>query len=176
MLRVWSDWIDYDRFYRGGMWRQQGVDADAVLAVRPFDEVAIRGILAKNRGTDYFFTPDRLLGAWEAVGTRDSLRIGYRGVSLFDVPTTAQFSKAATATTVHTLNGSGPLTPHGSWGAEAGLSHRSHEGLPDAPGRVGPDRPVPGRSSCATWLQDSAVRVPKAAKSTSEPPPLPGHS
>ena len=25
MLRVWSDWIDYDRFYRGGMWRQQGV-------------------------------------------------------------------------------------------------------------------------------------------------------
>lgn len=133
MLRVWSDWIDYDRFYRGGMWRQQGVDADAVLAVRPFDEVAIRGILAKNRGTDYFFTPDRLLGAWEAVGTRDSLRIGYRGVSLFDVPTTAQFSEAATATTVHTVNGSGPLTASGTWGAEAGISHRSHEGLPDAP-------------------------------------------
>ena len=133
MVRVWSDWIDYDRFYRGGMWRQQGIDADAVLAVRPFDEVAVRGILAKNRGTDYFFTPDRLLGAWEAVGTRDSLRIGYRGVSLFDVASTAQFSEAAGTTTVHTLDGKGPLAGGWSWSAEAGVSRRSYEGISGAP-------------------------------------------
>jgi len=133
MLRVWSDWVDYDRFYRGGMWRQQGIDADAVLAVRPFDEVAVRGILAKNRGTDYFFTPDRLLGVWEAVGTRDSLRIGYRGVSLFDVASTAQFSEAAGTTTVHTLDGSGPLLAGWTWQAEAGVSRRSYAGLVDAP-------------------------------------------
>jgi len=133
MLRVWTDWVDYDRFYRGGMWRQQGIDADAVLAVRPFDEVAVRGILAKNRGTDYFFTPDRLLGVWEAVGTRDSLRIGYRGVSLFDVASTAQFSEAAGTTTVHTLDGSGPLLAGWTWKGEVGASHRSYAGLADAP-------------------------------------------
>ena len=133
MLRVWTDWIDYDRFYRGGMWRQQGIDADAVLAVRPFDEVAVRGVLAKNRGPDDFFTPDRLLGAWEAVGRRDSLRIGYRGVSLFDVASTAQFSEAAGTTTVHTLDGSGPLGAGWVWSGEVGLSHRSYTGWVDAP-------------------------------------------
>jgi hypothetical protein len=141
LWRVWSDWVDYDRFQRDGFWRQQGLDVDAVLSSRFLDELAVRGALTKQRTTDYFFQPDRLLGLAELKGQRGLWNGGYRMVSLFDVAPTAQFSTAAASSTVHSLDVQRKPSGAGRWtlGAEAGFSQTRFvdmAGAPD-PGRDG---------------------------------------
>ena len=122
--RVWSDWVDYDRFQRDGHWRQQGLDVDVALSSRWLDEITVRGALTKQRATDYFFQPDRLLGLATGEAKRGLWSGGYRMVSLFDVAPTAQFSTAAASSTVHSVNVAGKHKAQSrwTWGAEAGTS------------------------------------------------------
>lgn len=141
LWRVWSDWVDYDRFQRDGHWRQQGLDVDAALASRWFDEITVRGALTKQRATDYFFQPDRLLGLGTLEIRRGRWNGGYRMVSLFDVAPTAQFSTAAARSTVHSVDLRGKVKAQSqwTWGAEAGWSGTEFvdmEGAPE-PGRDG---------------------------------------
>ena len=104
-LNVFGDVIDYEMFYRDNMWRQQGADLDfALMMPKLVDELQFRGMISKNRNTDYFSLPDRMfaLGQLTAVNG-DWGEVGDTYASMCDIAASAQFSESASTTDVHTV-------------------------------------------------------------------------
>lgn len=104
-LGLFGDIIDYENFYQDNMWRQQGAELDFSLSTPVlFDEVDIRGLISKNRNTDYFSLPDRLftLGSIEARNQKFGT-VRYTYTRMFEVPSSAQFSESFGTSDVHSL-------------------------------------------------------------------------
>lgn len=133
---LYADIVNYERFYANNAWRQQGVETDFRLRLPgQGNALDVYGFLTKNRQTDYFFTPDRLLGGGQLMFHRKGLgRIGYRYVRMFDVAPTAQFSESAASTTVQTVDMEikPNVSPWVIYG-EAGLSSVGYEAVEGAP-------------------------------------------
>lgn len=100
---VFRDIIDYENFYADSTWRQQGVEAEWGLDFSDgfIDRMTFRGLISKNRQTDFFTLPDRLFGlarvGIESHPTEDNP--GYWAlhgnfVNLFEVAEAAQFNTA----------------------------------------------------------------------------------
>lgn len=136
-LHVYRDIVDYEHFYRDNRWRQQGAETDFKLRLPgQGNRLDVYGFLTKNRQSDYFFTPDRLLGGGQFDFHRNELgHIGYRYINLFEIAETAQFSDATTAISVQTVNfevmpfTSTPLVLYGEMG-KSGTKYREKEGAP----------------------------------------------
>jgi len=93
-LNTFSEIIDYDKFYGKNSWRQQGATADIGFDFdKHLDHLHVTGMIAKNRQTDYFSTPDRLFssGTVEARAFHQ-LSLAYNYVYIFDVKNSAMFS------------------------------------------------------------------------------------
>ncbi|MCH2199689.1 MAG: hypothetical protein MK081_12995 [Flavobacteriales bacterium] len=136
-LHVYEDIIQYEQFYRNNRWRQQGVQTDFKLRLPgKGNTLGFDMFLAKNRQTDFFFTPDRLIGGGSMVyGRKGFGEIGYNLVGMFDVAQTAQFSEEMKATTVHTINAK--LKPVEDldliFYGEGGISMSRYEEINEAP-------------------------------------------
>lgn len=94
-LQTYQDIIGYDKFYGQNSWRQQGADFSGAFRFTrgPFDKIGLRGIVAKNRQTDYFSSPDRMYtGAVADINMIKKLHIGLINSRFFDLRGSALFS------------------------------------------------------------------------------------
>lgn len=104
-LAIFGDIIDYEMFYTNNRWRQQGAELDfALMLPKLFDEIEFRGLISKNRNTDYFSLPDRMfaMGQLNAVNEEHG-KLGYVYTRLFEVPASAQFSESFGTSDVHSI-------------------------------------------------------------------------
>ena len=133
---------NYENFYQDSTWRQQGAEIDFALAFPSgIQEVTFRGLISKNRQTDFFFTPDRLFGAVQVginQGTYGRLDLTY--TNLFEVASSAQFSEAMGDNEVfsarYNLVGLDNDEYHLGLVGEAGMSMVSYKDQPENPEEV----------------------------------------
>lgn len=137
-LNTFSEVIAYDKFYGENSWRQQGAQIDFGFKFNEvFNSMKIKGLIAKNRQTDYFSTPDRLFSAATADFTFfKNLGLQYNLAHIFDVRESAMFSDARFSNTVHSFG----LTESFSikqfqfkLSGEAGFSKVAYENMLAAP-------------------------------------------
>ncbi|MGD1848041.1 MAG: hypothetical protein ACFB10_21820, partial [Salibacteraceae bacterium] len=96
IFRNFEEIINYENFYQDSTWRQQGAEFDFALAFpKGIKELSFRGLIAKNRQTDFFFRPDRIFGAAQ-VGINQGTygRVDLTYVNLFELAPSAMFSDA----------------------------------------------------------------------------------
>lgn len=135
---VFRDVIDYENFYADSAWRQQGLEAEWGLDFsRGIERLTFRGLIAKNRQTDFFTLPDRLM-AMGRIGLEVSpaFRAHLNATSFFEVASSAQFNDAASAYQVLTLDATtGGGGERMTWrvDGEGGASRAVYENLADAP-------------------------------------------
>lgn len=86
-----SDIVDYERFYTGNTWRQQGVNVDFGLEfAKGIKEINFTGYVTRMNATDFTAIPDRLLAGFSAVVVQqEGLDIGFHKATVFDVQGTA---------------------------------------------------------------------------------------
>jgi hypothetical protein len=137
MYRVFNDIIEYEHFYLDNQWRQQGLRTDfSLLMPEVIDEIAVEALVTKNRHTDYFFTPDRLLLGSRVKFIKEELGfVRYNQTRFFELPQTAQFSNGESSFGVHTVDWNiKPLTGSDYFFiGEMGLSNTRYENVTDAP-------------------------------------------
>ena len=104
---VFRDIIDYENFYADSAWRQQGVEAEWGLQFgRGIQALRFRGMIAKNRQTDFFTLPDRLMAMGQiGLHVNDHLLFNLNATNLFEVAESAQFNTEEQATRVLSLSG-----------------------------------------------------------------------
>ncbi|MCK6609775.1 MAG: hypothetical protein L6Q78_01950 [Bacteroidia bacterium] len=137
-LETFREIIQYDRFYGENSWRQQGAQAEMTLDLQPIKHsLQIKGLIAKNRQTDFFSKPDRLFaGASLELKNNYRFKLNYDGVRVFDIPKSAMFSDLAFLNIVHQLGLSKALTLAKNnflISAQAGLSQVEYQNDPLAP-------------------------------------------
>lgn len=86
-----SDIVDYERFYTGNTWRQQGANIDFGLEfAEGIKGIDFTGYITRMNATDFLAVPERLLAGFSAVVVQqENLKIGYHRSSMFDVQGTA---------------------------------------------------------------------------------------
>ncbi|MFM2135751.1 MAG: hypothetical protein RL021_1151 [Bacteroidota bacterium] len=130
-----SDIVDYERFYTGNTWRQQGVNIDFGLEFSKLvREINFTGYVTRMNATDFTSIPDRLLAGFSAtVVQQQGLDIGYHRTSLFNVQGTAAtggaFSNDVHSATLLVKKTIGAVALH--WSSEAGESRLEDEAYPD---------------------------------------------
>lgn len=104
-LNTVSEVINYDKFYGTNSWRQQGASADFGFDFEKYlNHLHVSGLITKNRQTDYFSTPDRLLsGLTLQAKAFHQLRLTYNQTNVFDVQHSAMFSLAQFKNQVQTF-------------------------------------------------------------------------
>lgn len=137
-LETFREIIQYDRFYGENSWRQQGAQAEMTLDLQPIKHsLQIKGLIAKNRQTDFFSKPDRLFaGASLELKNNYRFKLNYDGVRVFDIPKSAMFSDLAFLNIVHHLGLSKELSLAKNnflISAQAGLSQVEYQNDPLAP-------------------------------------------
>ncbi|MGB0423004.1 MAG: hypothetical protein ACPGED_01720, partial [Flavobacteriales bacterium] len=135
-LNVYRDIIEYENFHTDNRWRQQGAQVELKLNVGKKDELDINGHITKNRHTDYFFVPDRVMAGGQAIFHKKGLgRFGYQINSFFELAKTAQFADGARATTVQSVTAEvSPLKNSNQvFYGELGLSHQGYSEIDNAP-------------------------------------------
>ncbi len=136
-LRLFQDILEYENFNKDNMWRQQGAQVDFKFNIgKKGDRVDVMGYLTKNRQTDYFFVPDRLMTGGQVAWNREGLgRVFYQTNNFFEIAETAQFSEGTSSTSVHSIGAE--IAPFDNKGfvlyGEAGTSYQGYEKLDDAP-------------------------------------------
>jgi hypothetical protein len=105
---AFRDILDYENFYADSAWRQQGLEAEWGLEFsRGIQGLRFRGMIAKNRQTDFFTLPDRLMAMGQiGIHVNESLQFNLNATNLFDVSESAQFNTEESATRVISLSGS----------------------------------------------------------------------
>ena len=137
-FEVFRDVVDYDNYYADSSWRQQGLEAEWTLKFnRGIEAMTFHGLLAKNRQTDFFTLPDRLL-VFAKVGilVSPALNFQVQAIDLFEVAESAQFNNAETAHRAGSILGStGASYPSMNWrlDVETGLSSVRYTDEPEAP-------------------------------------------
>jgi hypothetical protein len=130
-----SDIVDYERFYTGNTWRQQGVNIDFGLEFSKLvREINFTGYVTRMNATDFTAIPDRLLAGFSAtVVQQEGVDIGYHRTSLFNVQGTAAtggaFSNDVHSATLLVKKKIGALGLQLS--SEAGTSRLEDEGYPE---------------------------------------------
>lgn len=135
---VFRDINDYENFYADSAWRQQGLEAEWGLEFsRGIQALRFRGMISKNRQTDFFTLPDRLMALGQiGVHVNERLQFNLNATNLFDVSEAAQFNTQEVATRVLSLSGStGGGTETLKWrvDAEGGASSVVFTDIPEAP-------------------------------------------
>lgn len=104
-LNTVSEVINYDKFYGTNSWRQQGASADFGFDFDKYlNHLHVSGLITKNRQTDYFSTPDRLLsGLTLQAKAFHQLSLTYNQTNVFDVQHSAMFSLAQFKNQVQTF-------------------------------------------------------------------------
>ncbi|MCF8253791.1 MAG: hypothetical protein K9H61_12800 [Bacteroidia bacterium] len=137
-FNTFTEVINYDKFYGTNSWRQQGATADMGFDFdKLIDHLHVKGLITKNRQTDYFSTPDRLLaGATVEAKAFKQLTLSYNLTSVFDVKQSAMFSDAQFKNKVHSFGASEKIALAGldlNLLAEFGKSTASYEGVANVP-------------------------------------------
>jgi hypothetical protein len=137
-FEVFRDIVDYENFYADSAWRQQGLEAEWQLDFdRGIRAMTFHGLLSKNRQTDYFSLPDRLLAFGRiGVDVHPALQVQAQVISLFEVAESAQFNNAERAQRAGSVNLRTGATSGGlQWrlDAEGGLSSVRYANLAEAP-------------------------------------------
>lgn len=137
-LNTFSEIITYDKFYGTNSWRQQGATADMGFDFTKYlNHVHITGLITKNRQTDYFSTPDRLLsGATIEARAFKQLTLSYNNTHVFDVKNSAMFAGGQFKNTVHSFGLEEKLSLKEmplALKAEFGKSVVSYENITNAP-------------------------------------------
>lgn len=136
-LRLFRDVLEYDQFYQDNTWRQQGINTEfALMMPAVVDEISFRGMISKNRQTDFFFVPDRLFGmASIGVHKGKMFDVHYNYAHLFDVAQTAQFASQNAHNVVHTIDWSTDPSLFKGFAVEgeAGWSNVYYQELQGAP-------------------------------------------
>ena len=137
-LNTFSEVIAYDKFYGENTWRQQGAQLDFGFKFNEIiNSLNVKGMITKNRQTDYFSTPDRLFSGTSIDFTLfKNLGLHYNLAHVFDVRESAMFSDARFSNTVHSFG----LTEsffikqfQFKLSGEAGFSKVSYENILAAP-------------------------------------------
>ncbi|MFM7217390.1 MAG: hypothetical protein ACKO1U_05175, partial [Bacteroidota bacterium] len=86
-----SDIVDYERFYIGNTWRQQGVNVDfGLVFAKGIQGIDFSGYVTRMNATDFLSVPDRLMAGFSAVVVQqEDLKIGFHQSTMFDVQGTA---------------------------------------------------------------------------------------
>jgi hypothetical protein len=138
-LRLFQDILEYENFNRDNMWRQQGAQVDFKFSVgKKGDRIDVLSYITKNRQTDYFFVPDRLMTGGQVAWNREGLgRIFYQTNNFFEIAETAQFADGTSATSVHSVGAE--IAPFDNKSlvlyGEVGTSYQGYEDLDNAPER-----------------------------------------
>ncbi len=137
-FNVFRDIIDYENFYADSAWRQQGVEAEWGLQFnRGIQALRFRGMIAKNRQTDFFTLPDRMMAMGQiGLHVNNNLRFHLNATNLFEVAESAQFNTEESATRVISLSGStGGEKEKIRWrlDGEGGASSVVFTDIPEAP-------------------------------------------
>lgn len=137
-LNTFSDVIRYDKFYGENSWRQQGAMLDFGFDFSKYvNHIHFKGLISKNRQTDYFSTPDRLFsGTTFQAKLFKQLQIEYNLSYAFDVKNSAMFSSSQFKNSVNSigLKETLPLKAVSlDLGVEMGKSHVVYENVTDAP-------------------------------------------
>lgn len=104
-LQVYSDINEYENFSRENRWRQQGLQTSFALNIGSKNTLDVHAHLTKDRQTDFFFVPDRLMSGGQLIFNRKGLgRIGYHVNGFWEIEETSQFAEGTSATTVHSLS------------------------------------------------------------------------
>jgi hypothetical protein len=134
---VFRDITDYENFYSDSSWRQQGVEAEWRLDFsRGIDALNFRGLLSKNRQTDFFFTPDRLLGLVQVGVLKNDWRLDLNFIDLFEVSEASQFNDAETEHQVWTARLTGLMSQEKidwTFAGESGFSRVMYDQVPESP-------------------------------------------
>jgi len=82
-LRLFQDILEYENFNRDNMWRQQGAQVDFKFSVgKKGDRIDVMSYITKNRQTDYFFVPDRLMTGGQVAWNREGFgRVFYQTIT-----------------------------------------------------------------------------------------------
>lgn len=105
-LQIFNDIIDYENFYERNTWRQQGAQVEFGLTFpKGIEELNFHGMVAKNRQTDYFSTPDRLFTLLNlGVVQSKYARFRFNYAEMFEIEETAQFSESNGQQVVKTID------------------------------------------------------------------------
>lgn len=132
-----SDIVNYERFYSGNTWRQQGANVDFGLQfAKGIRELDFTGYVTRMNATDFSTIPDRLLAGISAVVVqRKGLDLGYHKATMFNVKGTAavesEFTNDVNSLTVHYKSG------NSGWrldmNGEAGQSRYENTAFADQP-------------------------------------------
>lgn len=137
MFRVFNDIIAYEHFYRDNQWRQQGLRTDfSLLMPALIDEIAVEALLTKNRQTDFFFTPDRIMLGSRVNFIKEGFGfVRYNQTRFFELAQSAQFSDGESSFGVHTVDWNIKPVDDADYYfiGEAGLSNRRYTDIADAP-------------------------------------------
>ncbi|MDG1260275.1 MAG: hypothetical protein P8H59_06550 [Flavobacteriales bacterium] len=137
-LSLFQDINEYENFSRDNQWRQQGAHIDFQLLMgEKGDRVDFMGYMTKNRQTDFFFVPDRLMTGGQVVWNREGLgRVFAQTNNFFEIAETAQFNEGTSATSAHSLGAE--LAPFDNKSfvlyGEGGMSYQGYveqEGAPE---------------------------------------------
>ncbi len=93
-----SDIVDYEKFYTGNTWRQQGVNVDFGLTfAKVIKELNFTGYMTRMNATDFISVPDRLLAGFSAVIVQqEGLDVGFHKSTVFNVQGTAAIDESFT--------------------------------------------------------------------------------
>lgn len=86
-----SDIVDYERFYTGNTWRQQGINVDFGLTfAKGIQGIDFTGYVTRMNATDFLSVPDRLFAGFSAIVVQqEGIKLGYNQSSIFDVKGTS---------------------------------------------------------------------------------------
>jgi len=137
-FEVFRDIVDYENYYADSTWRQQGLEAEWKLDFdRGIESLTFHGLVSKNRNTDYFTLPDRLLGfARVQAVINPALTLQVQGINLFEIAESAQFNEAERAHRAGSILAStGASSSSMNWrlDVETGLSSVRYANLDEAP-------------------------------------------
>ncbi len=137
-FEIFREVLDYESYYADSTWRQQGLEAEWTLDFdRGIDAMTFHGLLSKNRQTDYFTLPDRLL-AFGKVGVlvNEAFEFQVQAIDLFEVAQSAQFNiaeRAQRAGSVLASTGAGYTSMNWRMDVEAGASSVRYANVEEAP-------------------------------------------
>lgn len=137
-FEVFREIVDYENFYADSSWRQQGLEAEWQLDfARGIRSMTFHGLVSKNRQTDYFSLPDRLLAFGRiGVDVSPALNLQFQAINIFEVAESAQFNDAERAHRAGSaLISTGATAGQMNWrlDLESGLSSVRYANIAEAP-------------------------------------------